>query len=38
MKECENKAPYVMVEWLTLLLHVQEAPGSNLDLKNGYPD
>jgi hypothetical protein len=32
MKECENKEPNVMVEWLTLLLHVQESPGSNLEL------
>jgi hypothetical protein len=26
-----------MVEWLTLLLHIQEVPGSNLRLETSYP-
>jgi hypothetical protein len=28
----------IMVEWLTLLLHLQEVPGSNLGLETSYPD
>jgi hypothetical protein len=28
----------VMIEWLTLLLCIQEIPGSNLGLESGYPD
>jgi hypothetical protein len=28
----------IMVKWLTLLLHIREAPGSNLSLGNGYPE
>jgi hypothetical protein len=27
-----------MVEWLTLLLHIQEVPGSNLSLEIAYSD
>jgi hypothetical protein len=27
-----------VVEWLTLLLHTWEVPGSNLSLETGYPD
>jgi hypothetical protein len=27
-----------MVEWSTLLLRIQEVPGSNLDPETGYPD
>jgi hypothetical protein len=30
--------PYVMVEWLTLLLHIQEVPGSNLGLEMSYSE
>jgi hypothetical protein len=30
--------PNVVVEWFTLLLRVQEVPGSNLDPETGYPD
>lgn len=26
------------LEWLTILLHTQEAPGSNLGLKTRYPE
>jgi hypothetical protein len=28
----------VMVEWLTLHLHILEVPGSNLGPETGYPD
>jgi hypothetical protein len=28
----------IVVEWLTLLLHIGEAPGSNLGLESSYPD
>jgi hypothetical protein len=28
----------VVVEWLTLLLHGREFPGSNLSQETGYPD
>jgi hypothetical protein len=28
----------VMVEWLTLQLHILEVPGSNLGPETGYPD
>jgi hypothetical protein len=28
----------VVVEWLTLLLRIQQVPGSNLGLETGYPD
>jgi hypothetical protein len=28
----------VVVEWLTLLLHIREVPGSNLSPETGYPD
>jgi hypothetical protein len=28
----------VEVEWLTLMLCIEEVPGSNLDRKTGYPD
>jgi hypothetical protein len=30
--------PKVVVEWLTLLLCIQEVPGSNLNPETGYPD
>jgi hypothetical protein len=30
--------PNIVVEWLTLLLHIREVPGSNLDLETGHPD
>jgi hypothetical protein len=28
----------VVVQWLNLLLYIQEMPGSNLDPEIGYPD
>jgi hypothetical protein len=28
----------IVVEWLTLLLPIQEVPDSNLSLETGYPD
>jgi hypothetical protein len=28
----------IMVEWLALLLHIREIPGSNLDLETRNPD
>jgi hypothetical protein len=28
----------VLVEWLTLLFHIREVPGSNLGLETGNPD
>jgi hypothetical protein len=28
----------VVVEWLTLLLHIREIPASNLDPKTGYTE
>jgi hypothetical protein len=28
----------VVAEWLTLLLHIWEVPGSNICLETGYPD
>jgi hypothetical protein len=31
-------APNVMVEKLTLMLHIREVPGSNLSLQTGYPE
>jgi hypothetical protein len=34
---CAN-IPNVVVERLTLLLHIKEVPGSNLDLESGYHD
>jgi hypothetical protein len=30
--------PNIVVEWLTLLLHIREVPGSNLDLETGHSD
>jgi hypothetical protein len=30
--------PNVFVEWFTLLLRIQEAPGSNLGPETGYTD
>jgi hypothetical protein len=34
----EEHKPKVMIEWLTLLLHIREVPYSNLCLKTAYPD
>jgi hypothetical protein len=31
-------ASNIVVEWLALLLHIQEVLGSNLVLETGYPD
>jgi hypothetical protein len=31
-------APNVMIEWLTLLLHILEIPGTNLSLDARYQD
>jgi hypothetical protein len=33
-----NRAPNVVVEWLTLLLCTREVPGSNLGSDTGFPD
>jgi hypothetical protein len=33
-----NLLSNVVVERLTLLLHIREVPGSNLGPKTGYPD
>jgi hypothetical protein len=30
--------PTIVVEWLALLLHIREVPGSNLSLKTGSSD
>jgi hypothetical protein len=35
---CLLKSPHVIVEWLTLLLHIQEVPGSYLGPETGYPE
>jgi hypothetical protein len=32
------KRQNVVVEWLTLLLRIQEVPGSNLDSEACYPE
>jgi hypothetical protein len=31
------KQPNVVIEWLTLLLHIREVPGSNLSPETCYP-
>jgi hypothetical protein len=28
----------VMIEWLTLIIHIPEVPGSNFSPETGYPD
>jgi hypothetical protein len=33
-----TQKPNFVVEWLTLLLHIREVPGSNLDQETGYSD
>jgi hypothetical protein len=33
----DSHLPNVVVEWLTLLLHICEVPGSNLGQDTGYP-
>jgi hypothetical protein len=30
--------PNVMAEWLTLLSHIRDVPGSNLGRETGYPE
>jgi hypothetical protein len=35
-KTCINNEPNVVVEWLTLLLRIREAPGSNLGPVTSY--
>jgi hypothetical protein len=37
-KQFLSLAPYVVVEWLTLLLCIRDVPGSNLESETGYPD
>jgi hypothetical protein len=29
---------YIVVEWSTLLLHIEDVPGSNLGPETGHPD
>jgi hypothetical protein len=33
-----NITPNVVAEWLALLLHTSEVPGSNLSKETSYPD
>jgi hypothetical protein len=33
----KRKRPNVVVEWLTLLIHIWEVLGSNLSPETGYP-
>jgi hypothetical protein len=33
-----DMSPKVVIEWLKLLLHIQEVPGSNLGPETGYPE
>jgi hypothetical protein len=32
----QMEGPNVVVEWLTVLLHIQHVPGSNLGLETSY--
>jgi hypothetical protein len=36
--ELVSYMPNVSAEWLVLLLHIRQVPGSNLVLYTGYPD